>query len=162
MQKTDKQIQKTTELQKEFLDFVEKAIEEPSVNRYEKIDEFCCDLYILFEKAISWLQEYIDKGQIVVKSDRAWFFEDHWDYKLPSQRIKVGNKEILLDPHGVDFTGKEPGKLSMRGAADTVYLSLQHPGGSWKVADIYTLPEEYGKELDKETFFRLLMRICTG
>jgi hypothetical protein len=71
----------------------------------------------------------------------------------------LGNKEVGLNPRGVNFKG-EGGHLDMNGEADTISLSLQHFGGQWKVRD--TFSSIAGTELNEETFFQAFMKICAG
>jgi hypothetical protein len=142
-----------------FKAFVIKAAKEPCVDRYEKIDKFYSELYTLYDNITSWLKEYIDSGQIVIETDRAYFFEDDLEYKLPSLRITLGHKRICLNPRGVNFKG-EGGYLDMNGEADTVSLSLQHFDGHWEVRDSFSSID--GTELNEEMFFQVFMKVCTG
>jgi hypothetical protein len=80
----------------------------------KKINEFRINLYNLYNNITSWLKEYIASGQIVIKTDRAFIFEDHLEYKLPSLQITLGHKEIWLNPRGVNFKG-EGGYMDMNG-----------------------------------------------
>jgi hypothetical protein len=143
----------------EFAAFLIKAAQEPRVDWYEKIDEFRCELYKLYDDINAWLKEHIDSGQIIIQADRAWFFESHREYKLPSLYITFGYKEIWVAPLGLKFGG-ELGHLYMQGEAATVYLSLQRSGSPWKVDDSFLGAQD--EELNEETFFQIFMKICGG
>lgn len=147
---------------KEFEAFVERVAKEPGIDWYKKINEFCYDLSKLYNKIVSWLKEYIDKGQIAVEWERAWFFTDQLEYKMPRLEIKMGNKEVYLNPLGINYKG-ELREVSMGGEVDTVYFTLHYPDKLWKVCNtcLSTQNAELDKELDEETFFHLFMKICS-
>jgi hypothetical protein len=84
------------------------------------------------------------------------------DYKLPMLKLQVGKKSVLLNPRMIGFN-EEQREVSMEGEGDTVYFYLPCHGGSWKVGDSFSRIQSEGleKDLDKEIFLQLFMKICT-
>jgi hypothetical protein len=146
----------------EFEFFLEKEANEPGIDKYEKIDEFECDLYELYNNIEAWLREYIDKKQITVEWDLDCFFLIEMEYKLPMLKLHVGKKNVLLNPQMIGFNEKQR-EVSMEGEGDTVYFYLPCHGGSWKVGDSFLRIQREGleKDLDEETFLQFFMKSCT-
>jgi hypothetical protein len=144
---------------KEFSAFMKKAIEEPRADVEDKRDKFRCDLYDLYDNIEEvWLKEYIDSGEVEITAERAWFFEGHREYKLPSRHIEFGKKDIWIQPSVLTYEGV--GSLSIEGQVAAAYISLQRYGGPWKIYDAFLGTKD--EELNEETFLKIFMKVSAG
>jgi hypothetical protein len=174
----------------EFVKRQQPRSEAERVDWNKRRDEWLGHLKQLYAEVEAFLKEYVDNGSIILERKKHRIIEENIGaYDSEIMIIRIGRQEIALRPVGTFLIGSR-GRVDVEGSADRAKLVLvdkdatsmrsaikirilvpgePHPPAEkapkdidWTWRIVTSPPEVAFKELNKESFFQILMAVSNA